>query len=297
MKKYRIAFTLIELLVVIAIIGILSGLIVVSMSGVTNKASIAKAQIFSNSLRNSLMADIVSEWKFDGSGVSDGGTVTTAYTQDTWGANVGAVNGTPKVYSDSSCLSGSCIFLNGSTDFISHAVIHFADLSPYTFSVWLKWGTTVPSTFVVPFGYGAQVSPNIYFTQSGSKTFLYRGSGQSGTSIVNSNNLSLFNGNWHNVVWTIDSSRNAKFYIDGVQDGNTTVIAGSTEMFYRYIGYGYNGNTYMWNGYVDELRIFSDVMPSSKVKEQYYAGLNNLLTSGSISIEDYQSRLLTISKK
>ena len=37
MKKYLIAFTLIELLVVIAIIGILSGLIVVAMGGITQK--------------------------------------------------------------------------------------------------------------------------------------------------------------------------------------------------------------------------------------------------------------------
>ena len=50
-KFIKQAFTLIELLVVIAIIGILSGLIVVSMSGVTQKATIAKAQVFSNSLR------------------------------------------------------------------------------------------------------------------------------------------------------------------------------------------------------------------------------------------------------
>jgi prepilin-type N-terminal cleavage/methylation domain-containing protein len=54
-KTVSIAFTLIELLVVIAIIGILSGLIVVTMNGVTQKANIAKAQVFSNSLRNALM--------------------------------------------------------------------------------------------------------------------------------------------------------------------------------------------------------------------------------------------------
>jgi prepilin-type N-terminal cleavage/methylation domain-containing protein len=65
-KLLKQAFTLIELLVVIAIIGILSGLIVVSMSGVTQKATIAKAQVFSNSLRNSLMLNLISEWKLDG---------------------------------------------------------------------------------------------------------------------------------------------------------------------------------------------------------------------------------------
>ncbi|MDD5569203.1 MAG: prepilin-type N-terminal cleavage/methylation domain-containing protein [Candidatus Pacebacteria bacterium] len=40
------AFTLIELLVVIAIIGILSGLIIVGMSGATQKATIAKRRLF-----------------------------------------------------------------------------------------------------------------------------------------------------------------------------------------------------------------------------------------------------------
>jgi len=76
-KLLKQAFTLIELLVVIAIIGILSGLIVVSMGNMNQKATIAKAQVFSNSLRNSLMANIVSEWKMDeGSG---------ATVNDTWG--------------------------------------------------------------------------------------------------------------------------------------------------------------------------------------------------------------------
>ena len=61
----RTAFTLIELLVVIAIIGILSGLIIVSVSGAAQKATIAKAQIFSNSLRNSLMMNMVAEFKLE----------------------------------------------------------------------------------------------------------------------------------------------------------------------------------------------------------------------------------------
>ena len=64
-KLIKQAFTLIELLVVIAIIGILSGLIVVAMGGVTQKATIAKSQIFSNSLRNSLMLDILAQYTFD----------------------------------------------------------------------------------------------------------------------------------------------------------------------------------------------------------------------------------------
>lgn len=72
----RKAFTLIELLVVIAIIGILSGLIIVSLGGATSKANLAKAEVFYNSMRNAMLGDLISEWKFEeGSG-------STAY--DTW---------------------------------------------------------------------------------------------------------------------------------------------------------------------------------------------------------------------
>ena len=64
--RQRVAFTLIELLVVIAIIGILSGLIITTMSGATESARIAKLKVYSNSVRDTLGANMVSEWKFDG---------------------------------------------------------------------------------------------------------------------------------------------------------------------------------------------------------------------------------------
>ena len=65
-------FTLIELLVVIAIVGILAGIIIVSMTSATDSAIMAKAKVFSNSMRDSMSSSIVSEWKFDGTGVADG---------------------------------------------------------------------------------------------------------------------------------------------------------------------------------------------------------------------------------
>jgi len=110
------AFTLIELLVVIAIIGIFSGLIVVTMSGVTQKATIAKSQIFSNSLRNALMANLVSEWKFDelttavqGSTALDswsGGNNLTVYTNS---------DGLDKL--STNCVSGKCLSFDGTDDY------------------------------------------------------------------------------------------------------------------------------------------------------------------------------------
>ncbi|MFA5013447.1 MAG: type II secretion system protein, partial [Candidatus Paceibacterota bacterium] len=88
-KRLFRAFTLIELLVVIAIIGILSALIIVGMNSTTQKATIAKAQVFSNSLRNSLMGNLISEWKFDQVNVP-----AANQTPDSWsGGNTGTLNG------------------------------------------------------------------------------------------------------------------------------------------------------------------------------------------------------------
>lgn len=297
MSRKFLAFTLIELLVVIAIIGILSGLIIVGMNGMTQKANIAKAQVFSNSLRNSLLMNIVGEWKFDGSGVSDGSTATTAYTQDTWNAgSSGTINGTPLVYSDSNCLNGSCLFFNGSTDYIRNTPIHFPDLTPYTYSAWVKWAAGAPAT-TTAFG-GSYCSSNVWFyvgLTSGHRPY---GLGSSQT-ITGSNIGAIFNNNWHNVVWTVDSSRNMKLFVDGVQNGSTTVISTTTEVYYSSIGAGYHCSSpnYLWNGYIDEVRIYNASMPTSQIREQYYAGLNSLFAKGLIYENEYHQMITGLENK
>ncbi|MFA5432383.1 MAG: type II secretion system protein [Candidatus Paceibacterota bacterium] len=144
MTKKQIAFTLIELLVVIAIIGILSGLIVVSMSGVTQKANIAKAQVFSNSLRNSLMLNIVGEWKFDDlSEAKDNASIL-----DSWGAvnsgtldtNLVVADTTDKLKLGTDCVSGKCLYFDGTNDYVSipqNATLDFGTKS-FSIGAWIN---------------------------------------------------------------------------------------------------------------------------------------------------------------
>ena len=65
------SFTLIELLVVIVIIGILAGVIMISTSFSIDQANITKGKVFANSLRNSLITNLVSEWNLEGPTLTD----------------------------------------------------------------------------------------------------------------------------------------------------------------------------------------------------------------------------------
>ncbi|MFA5013810.1 MAG: type II secretion system protein, partial [Candidatus Paceibacterota bacterium] len=147
--KKQFAFTLIELLVVIAIIGILSALIVVGMNSTTQKATIAKAQVFANSLRNSLMSDLISEWKLDAKSVSGPPYTTT----DTWGTNTGTLMDVDNACSFSgtlkcpqlatNCPSGNCFSFDGIDDYVDLGAGANTDLrnTSFTFSAFIKTST------------------------------------------------------------------------------------------------------------------------------------------------------------
>ena len=114
---------------------------------------------------------------------------------------------------------------DGVDDYVEHTSITFDDLSPYSFSVWVKWGTSIPNGYIIPFGNRSSSSSSIYFTNGSSKYFLYRASGVSGETILGSNTTVLFDNNWHNVVWVVDSSRNVSFYIDSIKNGDIKTLA------------------------------------------------------------------------
>ena len=303
------AFTLIELLVVIAIIGILSGLIVVSMSGITQKATIAKAQVFSNSLRSSLMTNMVSDWNFDGSGVSDGSSATSAYLQDIWGQKNGTVTATPPtVLSGNSCVSGSCLNFNGS-QYVSvpyNSVFNFG--TAMTAMVWAKGMGQNGNTILGRYDYGNLTrSWAIASTSQNKLKIVLSGDGLTNTKEYYSN-VNAFDNNWHLIGFVWNNST-LTLYIDGVLDSNPTKYSdNSMTNIYNNISLNTNltigsvlnndSPSYLFTGRIDEARLYNAAMTTSQIKKQYYSGLNNLLISGSISKEEYLSRInQTLAKK
>jgi len=289
-KLIKQAFTLIELLVVIAIIGILSGLIVVAMGGVTQKATIAKAQIFSNSLRNSLMLNLVSEWKFDQVNIP-----SANQTPDSWsGGNNCSMGGTPSVYSNSNCVSGSCLNFNGSTDYLSCGNGSSLDASnAITIGAWIKPANSLGDEAVL-----VRKSSNDcgnYNLQIKTNKLALLTSTMCGWSMAGSHSA-ISIGVWQYVVATI-SGTVTNYYINGINTDTFTGVngLGSINTNTLNIG-GYSGAALLdfFNGSIDEVRIYNAAIPTSQIKEQYYIGLNKLLINGGITREEYLSRVLDL---
>jgi hypothetical protein len=58
-----------------------------------------------------------------------------------------------------------------------------------------------------------------------------------------------------------------------------------------------NDMTNYFDGKIDEIRVFSETIPISQIKQNYYSGLNNLLVSGQISGGEYEKRALDLNNR
>ena len=288
--KTKTGFTLIELLVVIAIIGILAGMVVVNMSGATERARIAKSQVFSSSVNNSLLMNRVSEWKFE----ETSGTSAA----DTVGANTGVLNNfnfdlTDGWRSGSSCVSDGCLQFDGTNDYVDIGnMVSVNGVSQLTISGWVKRNS----------GFGA-----LFFKQSDSSSVWIEIAWHSSLGLVfvtngisNYASMAIPAGNdWKLVTCVFDGTQTgnanrSRIYINGALQSvnytgtvsNITASPSGTAKIGRDL---WNGTTL--NASIDEVRIYNAALSSSAIRENYLAGLDQLLANGQITNQDYQQRL------
>ncbi len=298
MNKNLFAFTLIELLVVIAIIGILSGLIVVAMGGITSRATIAKSQVFSNSLRNALMLNLISEWKFDGT-TSDGSSAVANDVLDTWGTNNGTVSATAPTVKTSGCVNGSCLQFNGTSTYIDAGTnINSSFTGALTIGAWINQTRDAQGAqYIVsndrdmsPPAGGFDIGTNL---SSGNLLYAHVWKNSSST-LASVSGTAVPQGVWQYVVFTFNGT-NLLLYQNGAQTGNVTIPADTilAAPYHFIIGaMAHNVPLYFrFNGLIDEVRIYNAAMPTSQIKEQYYAGLNSLFAGGQLTKEEYLSRI------
>jgi len=273
------------------------------MNGVTQKANIAKGQIFSNSLRNALMLSLVSEWKIDNAS----GTIVT----DSWsGGSSGTLTGftdTTAGYGDThtsgwmssvNCVSGTCLKFNGVDGYVNCGNQEaFKSLSrAYQDSTWSFWFNTNDGGEVI-----GKYQPFQFLIYEGKlSSFIYNGSNH----LIGDpwqGNLTVNDGKWHYAVFVVDRDGYFTAYLDGIIDGSpynisTHVAENWTETAFLYFGLRNSGSS-IFTGLIDEVRIYNAIMPTSQIKDQYFGGLNNLFKNSSISKEEYLERMSSLALK
>ncbi|MDD5555559.1 MAG: LamG domain-containing protein [Candidatus Pacebacteria bacterium] len=269
------SFTLIEILVVIVIIGIISAFIIVSMAGVSSRATIAKGQAFSSSLKNSLLMNLVSEWKFD-----ELSTATTGATiSDSWGENNGTLStgdAFDKLKTGGECVSGKCLSFDGSNDYVSFPDLGIPINGPATISGWFYFKDTAKTRGVAMRLYGAflyQHAANDYiYISGGSDYFGWR-------AVLNS---------WYYLVLTYSGNAyTAKLYINGTLK-NVSIQSGSDVPAFSNL---ISNNGQAFNGLIDDVRVCNAAIPTSEIQQNYFLGLNSLYKNGGLTQLEYSERL------
>jgi len=291
--KNNKSFTLIEILFVVVIIGIVSSLIMINVTNSRKETEIARGKAFSLSIVTNLSGSLVSQWKFD-----EISTVTNGMTiLDTWGANDGILTGTPVLKSGVDCISGKCLEFDGGIKYItmpSNSSLQI--IKNQTIELWVKPNSFSARRNSICKAYGGELS--IIQELNGSVHYLYGTSGvNGGTYQAINTNYYLQSNNWYHLLATrslTTSPMTLKWFVNGRQTNTATAsfATATASTLPLYIAYGYSGNYY--SGIIDEVKIYNYAFTVSQVKQNYFAGINKLMSKNGLSKEEYNQRLVEI---
>lgn len=292
------SFTLIEILVVIVVIGIISSFIVVSMSNINQKATIAKINVFVNSMDNSLLLNRVSQWKLDNA------SGTSAF--DSWLANTGTLINfadTTAGYGDthnsgwmsqSNCVLGTCLKFDETDDYIdcgSNTSLNFSTTQGFTIGAWIKTSNkTLWQNIITKYG-----PTTDYYTLR-----IRQDNGHASIDIRDSASHEVYcqglidvrDDRWHNLVGVRDVSADTlKIYVDGVLENSACLDTTTDDIApANSLVIGING-TNKFSGLIDDVRMYNQAMSSSQINQDYFFNLNNLFKNNEIVLNEFNQRL------
>ncbi|MDD4624566.1 MAG: botulinum neurotoxin N-terminal receptor binding domain-containing protein [Bacilli bacterium] len=275
----------------------------ISTSSSINKASIAKAKVFDDSTKNSMMLDLFDEYNFDEiTGVIDQPLADYVLIKDDWGSANLYTSGGPVLRSEDDCISGKCLdFINDSATNLNRIFRSdsIAFSSNFTISYWINKRGGCRYNGGIYQNYDNTGFMEMHSVDNGN-TLIYQGVSANGFIIYlfftdsTSKQLQLtmdknILNSWHLITFSYsDSTKYFKAYLDGNIFYNNTVellknIKTSNNAKINIGKY----TTYWAKGKVDEFRIYNTALSDAQIKQNYIAGLNSMLANGNISKEEY----------
>jgi Concanavalin A-like lectin/glucanases superfamily/Secretion system C-terminal sorting domain len=192
----------------------------------------------------------------------------TGNANDAVGSNNGTVNGAA-LTTDRFGNANSAYSFDGVNDFIGTAALALAQTDNWTMMAWVKPASLSQVGIIVLNGFNNGSTGNGYAMAMSDGTGAL-GNGLSGlhSAVAWHNSGGVFSTNniWYHVAM-IRESGIVKYYINGVQTGNTTTNGIVTPSGTLRIG-SLNGFLF-WNGAIDEVKIFNTALTAAQVQQQY----------------------------
>jgi len=293
------SFTLIEILVVIVVIGIISSFIIVGLSSVSDKANIAKGQVFSNSLRSSLLMNLVSEWKLDGNANDSWGT-----NNGTWNGSGGGSYASPSWRTNSECVSGGCLAFDGTDDYVdcgnNDNLKNITDAITVSYWAYINAYPTSNYALFVSKGYppisGGSWSPGL--TNYGSGYFFIRSGDNSTYSYPDV-------GGWTKIplkTWIYMThvfngiNTYAATYQNGKIDKERSDVPFNTIYVSNHhviLGTG-SASDRFFNGLIDDVRIYNQAIQNSQIQQNYFIGINKLYKNKRIVLSEFNQKVIKL---
>jgi len=301
-NKNNLGFTIIELMVTILIISILSSIIInrITQSQAQSQADLLKVKIFSGTVKNRLIENLVAEWTLDDTGA------TIVNTSD-YGADLNCTSYNTTPQTSANCINNGCLLFNGSSSYLNCGNNIAANITnAITVEAWVKtfaFGTNQYRTIVgratgdIVDGCGLQYGLSSNWNNGDRLEFWAHKVGFTdcnGSAYVVSSPISL--NVWYHVVGTYDSSTGLqKIYLNGIINATSNKTAGTLIRSYPNqiltIGRAPFASQWYFNGLIDEVRIYNAPLTIVEIQDHYYAGLNKLLAKGAITQLEYNQRV------
>ncbi len=215
----------------------------------------------------------VGYWKFDE------GVGTTAY-DSSFSRNNGIINGATWQTEDQ-CISGKCLKFDGISNYVT--VPDNKSLSPgssdYVASAWIKTSASYSSTIGwIYSNYGSNTNNQvaIYINTDNKLGCQYRDGSVNTASVTGAGNI-LNDSKWH-FVSCVRSGTSVIAYIDGSQVGtgsNSSLGTINTTGASKSIGAISTNHTQLFNGFIDEPKIYPYARTAAQIKTDYLSGKAN----------------------